>query len=108
MFEWTRGKRAITEYGDVQDLEVYKAMKAYNPYFQRFPQEFSPLMLCADYDNELAFQSMKFLARSREHYKSATVIYKEYPTWSSEEARRSEEFSFLIENTKVRNKRIIT
>lgn len=98
----------MTEFGDMRDLEVFKTIRSYNPYYQNFPKEFSPLMLCADYDNPLAFQSMKFLAKSREQAKSATVIYKEYPTWTTEEAKRCEEFIFLIENTKVRNKKIKT
>ena len=108
VFAFVKDKRMISEFGDIADEQVYRCIRSYNPYYQRFPNDFSPTLVCADYDHELAFQTIKFLAKSREdrdRKTSATILYKEYPTWTSEEVKRTEEFSFLIENTKVRGKR---
>jgi prolyl oligopeptidase PreP (S9A serine peptidase family) len=105
VFDFVKDKRTISEFGNIQDPEIFKTIRSYNPYFLRFPEELPPTLLCADYDHDLAFQSIKFLAKSRESKSAATVLYKEYPTWTTEDVKRTEEFSFLIENTKVRSKK---
>ena len=61
-------------------------------------------MITADYDHECAFQAIKFLAKTRELKNCGTVIYKEYPTWTNEEAKKTEEFTFLSGNSKIHKK----
>jgi hypothetical protein len=59
-------------------------------------------MITADYDHECAFQAIKFLAKTREQKEFASVIYKEYPTWTTEQVKKTDEFTFLIANSKLK------
>lgn len=104
VFEYLENKRTSTEFGSLLDVNAYEAIRTYTPYQQRFPKEFGPTMITADYDHELAFQAMKFLAKSREQKNCASVIYKEYPTWTTDTVKRTEEFAFLIGHTRIRRK----
>ena len=56
-----RGNIAAELAAQMKEMNCTKAIiVAGNPYFQRFPKEFSPLMLAADYDDPLAFQANQF------------------------------------------------
>jgi Protease II len=91
----------MNEFGDLERDDVYECIRSYSPYQQRFPNEFSPTLITADYDHECAFQAIKFLAKAREQKFCASVLYKEFPTWTTEEVKKTDEFTFIIANSRI-------
>jgi hypothetical protein len=55
-------------------------------------------MIGCDIDSPSAFNALKFVMKLREN-RSLKALYKEYPTWYSEEAKRADEYAFLIDHT---------
>ena len=102
VFDYLKLKRTIDEFGNLDDVGIYEAVRSYSPYQQKFPKAFPPIMLASDYDHECAFQTIKFMAKIKETEGPRTVIYKEYPTWTTEEVKKTEELGFLVSKSKIK------
>lgn len=92
-------KRTTTEFGSLNDENIYKLVKNYSPYHKQIEKiHMTQILFGCDFDNESVYQSTKFLAKLRKltHGEGNSFLYKEYPTWTPEMVKRAEEYSFIL------------